>query len=200
MELLKYSKELKVFIYNCIQKSIQVNKISFEFLCKLRRQFLLYLIQRIMRTFGNILWHFPFFGFITALSNFIIGGILTITVIGSPIGLGLIQLAKFQLTPFSNRMVDESLVGKSKPVAWNIFGVIIFIIYLPFGIVLALLTVIQICFLFISILGIPAAIVLSKSLSTYFNPVGKICVDSKVVSELEKEKAKVKAEKIINKD
>ena len=65
-----------------------------------------------MRTFGNILWHFPFFGFLTALSNFIIGGILTITVIGSPIGLGLIQLAKFQLTPFSNQMVDESLVGK----------------------------------------------------------------------------------------
>ena len=153
-----------------------------------------------MRTFGNILWHFPFFGFLTALSNFIIGGILTITVIGSPIGLGLIQLAKFQLTPFSNQMVDESLVGKSKPVAWNVFGVIVFIIYLPFGLMLALVTVIQICFLFISILGIPAAIVLSKSLSTYFNPVGKICVDSKVVNELEKEKAKVKAEKIINKD
>jgi len=95
-------------------------------------------------------------------------------------------------------MVDESLVGKSKPVAWNIFRVIIFIFYIPFGIVLALVTVIQICFLFISILGIPAAIVLSKSLSTYFSPVGKICVDSKVVSELEK--AKVKAEKIINKD
>lgn len=152
-----------------------------------------------MRTFGNILWHFPFFGFLTALFNFIIGGILTITVIGSPIGLGLIQLAKFQLTPFSSQMVDESLVGKSKPVAWNIFGIIIFIIYLPFGIILALLTVIQICCLFISILGIPAAIVLSKSLSTYFNPVGKICVDSKVVSELEKERAKVKAEKIINK-
>lgn len=152
-----------------------------------------------MRTFGNILWHFPFFGFLTALFNFIIGGILTITVIGSPIGLGLIQLAKFQLTPFSSQMVDESLVGKSKPVAWNIFGIIVFIIYLPFGIILALLTVIQICCLFISILGIPAAIVLSKSLSTYFNPVGKICVDSKVVSELEKERAKVKAEKIINK-
>ena len=153
-----------------------------------------------MRTFGNILWHFPFFGFLTALFNFIIGGILTITVIGSPIGLGLIQLAKFQLTPFSSQMVDESLVGKSKPVAWNIFGIIIFIIYLPFGIILALLTVIQICCLFISILGIPAAIVLSKSLSTYFNPVGKICLDSKVVIELEKERAKVKAEKIINKD
>lgn len=153
-----------------------------------------------MRALGNILWHFPFFGFLTALYNFIIGVILTITVIGSPIGLGLIQLAKFQLTPFSTQMVDESLIGKSKPVAWNIFRVLIFILYLPFGIVSAIMTIIQICLLFISIVGIPAAIVLSKSLSTYFNPIGKVCVDINVVSELEKEKAKVKADKIINKD
>ena len=54
--------------------------------------------------------------------------------------------------------------------------------------------------MFISIVGIPAAIVLSKSLSTYFNPIGKVCVDINEVSELEKEKAKVKADKIINKD
>ena len=153
-----------------------------------------------MKAFGNILWHFPFFGFMTALSNFILGGILTITIIGSPLGLGLVQLAKFQLTPFSKQMVDESLIGKTKPLPLNILRVIVFIIYLPFGISLAIVTLIQICFLFISILGIPAAIVLSKSLSTYFNPIGKVCIDSDIVVELNQAKAKVKAEEILNKD
>jgi len=43
-----------------------------------------------MRTLGNILWHVPFLGFLSALGTFIIGGLLTITVVGAPIGLGLL--------------------------------------------------------------------------------------------------------------
>ena len=48
-----------------------------------------------MRTLGNILWHFPFFGFVTALLAFLVGTLLTLLVIPAPIGLGLIQLSKF---------------------------------------------------------------------------------------------------------
>ena len=39
-----------------------------------------------MKTLGNILWHFPFFGFISAILVFLLGGLLTITVVAAPIG------------------------------------------------------------------------------------------------------------------
>ena len=55
-----------------------------------------------MRTLGNILWHIPFLGFLSALGTFLIGGLMVITIIGAPLGLGLIQLSKFLLSPFSS--------------------------------------------------------------------------------------------------
>jgi len=131
-----------------------------------------------MRTLGNILWHFPFFGFITALYTFILGGLFFITIIGAPIGLGLIQHSKFLLSPFSSRMVSDSEIGKEKSTLWKVFEIIAFIFYLPLGIIATFATVIQIILLFISIVGIPVALVLAKSLSTYFNPIGKVCVSS----------------------
>ena len=77
------------------------------------------------------------------------------------------------------------------------FGIVVFILYLPFGILTSLVTVIQIALLFCTIVGIPVALVLAKSLSTYFNPIGKVCVSSSVADELEKRAASVKADKIL---
>ena len=61
---------------------------------------------------------------------------------------------------------------------WKIMEVIAFLLYLPLGILASIITVLQILFLCITVVGIPVAIVLAKSLSTYFNPVGKICVNN----------------------
>jgi len=47
----------------------------------------------------------------------------------------------------------------------------------------------QVVGLFISIIGIPAALVVAKSLGTYLNPVNKKCVHSAVSDELERRKA-----------
>jgi uncharacterized membrane protein YccF (DUF307 family) len=151
-----------------------------------------------MKTLGNILWHFPFFGFIIALYTFIIGLVFTITVVGAPIGLGMIQHSKFLLTPFSKRMISDSKLNEDKSTLWKVLSVIAFIVYLPFGILASIVTIIQICLLFITIVGIPVALVLAKSLSTYFNPIGKVCVDSELVNELNKRKAKEKADRILN--
>ncbi|MCW5775741.1 MAG: YccF domain-containing protein [Phycisphaeraceae bacterium] len=41
-----------------------------------------------MRTLGNILWHFPFFGFVNAIIVYFFGLLLTITVVAAPIGSG----------------------------------------------------------------------------------------------------------------
>ncbi|MDY0253406.1 MAG: YccF domain-containing protein [Tenuifilaceae bacterium] len=129
-----------------------------------------------MRTLGNIIWHIPFLGFLTAFWTFIIGGILTLTIVASPIGLGLMQLARFLLTPFSMRMVSRNTLNKKQNKLWKAYGFIVRIFYFPIGLVLAIVTICQIVGLFISIIGIPTAIVLAKSLETYFNPVNKVCV------------------------
>ena len=151
-----------------------------------------------MKVLGNILWHFPFFGFITALLNAILGGLLILSVIGAPLGLGLLQLAKFQLTPFSKAMINDKELKRDRNKWWDAYGIIIQILYFPFGLIIALLNIIQIALLFISIIGIPIAIVLAKSLSTYFNPVNKKCVPEAVATELENKKAKAQVEQYIN--
>jgi len=143
-----------------------------------------------MRTLGNILWYFPFFGFLSALAVFLLGCLLVITVIGAPVGLGLIQLSKFLLSPFSSAMVCKSELNEKQNKLWLSFGLVVRIIYFPFGLFLAAVTILQICGLFISLVGIPVALVLAKSLGTYFNPVNKICVPKAVKDELEQRKAK----------
>ena len=63
------------------------------------------------------------------------------------------------------------------------------ILYLPLGLVLAVVSIIQVVALFFTLIGIPVALVVAKSIGTYFNPVNKKCVSSAVVDELERRKA-----------
>lgn len=142
-----------------------------------------------MRLLGNILWHIPFLGFINAALTFLLGLLFLVTVIGSPIGLGLIQFSKFLLAPFGNAMVSNNkLVTDTNPV-WRTYSTIIMIIYLPFGLIIAVLAIVQMIGMFLSIVGIPVALVIAKSLGTYLNPVSKVCVPSSVVDEMERRSA-----------
>ena len=75
-----------------------------------------------MKTLGNILWHFPFLEFVNALLTFLLGGLLVITVIGAPIGLGLIQLSKFLLAPFSSSMVNKKDLNMNRTHSGNHLG------------------------------------------------------------------------------
>jgi uncharacterized membrane protein YccF (DUF307 family) len=142
-----------------------------------------------MRTLGNIIWHVPFLGFLNAFITFLIGGLLTITVVGAPLGLGLIQLSKFLLAPFTHSMVSSSEMNPNQNQYWKTFGIIVRIVYFPFGLLLTVITLFQIVGLFISIVGIPVAMVLAKSLSTFLNPVGKTSVNRAVAEELQRRKA-----------
>ena len=60
-----------------------------------------------MRTLGNILWHFPFLGFVTATLYWLFGALLTLTVIAAPIGLGLMEYGKFLFFPFGHAMISR---------------------------------------------------------------------------------------------
>lgn len=143
-----------------------------------------------MKKIGNILWHFPFCGFISSFGNFVLGSILVITVVGAPIGLGLIQFSKFLLAPFSNVMVSKKKLDIKQNPLWKKYGLLIQILYFPFGFLMAISSLMSVVGLAVTVVGIPLAIVIAKSLSTYINPVNKICVPEAVASELETQKAR----------
>lgn len=151
-----------------------------------------------MKTLGNILWHFPFFGFISAIFAFLFGTILTLTVVAAPIGLGLIQYSKFLFWPFGNAMVSKADLNIEQNKYWAIYSKIVMILYFPLGLICAICGVIQVACLFCSIIGIPSAIVVAKSLGTYLNPVNKKCVPAAVADELEKRDAQKKVDQYLN--
>lgn len=142
-----------------------------------------------MRTLGNIIWHIPFLGFVNAIFVYLFGLLLTATVIAAPIGLGLMEFGKFLFAPFGHAMVSKDELNIEQNKAWGTYSTIIRILYLPFGILFSIMAVFQVFGLFISIIGIPIALVVAKSIGTYFNPVNKKCVHIAVQEEIEKKKA-----------
>ena len=142
-----------------------------------------------MRALGNVLWHFPFFGFVSATVTFLLGLLLTATVIAAPIGLGVMELGKFMFLPFGHALVKKSDLVESRSKAWQTYSTVIMILYLPFGLVLSVIAALQVIGLCITIIGIPVGIVIAKSIGTYFNPVDKKCVPQAVADELERRKA-----------
>ena len=142
-----------------------------------------------MRTLGNVLWHFPFFGFLTAAFYWLLGLLLTLLVVTAPIGLGLMEFGRFLLAPFGNEMVSKSSLRVEQNVLWQAYSTIVMILYLPFGIVFVILSAIQVFALCLSIVGIPVALVIAKSLGTVLNPVNKVCVPSAVAEEVARRNA-----------
>ena len=137
-----------------------------------------------MRALGNVLWHFPFLGFISAALTYLWGLILTATVVAAPIGLGLIEYGKFLFAPFGKEMIKKDDLQIEQNEKWKAYATVVSILYLPFGILLVILAAFQVFFVSLTIVGIPVAIVIAKSLSTYLNPVNKVCVRSEVAAEL----------------
>jgi uncharacterized membrane protein YccF (DUF307 family) len=137
-----------------------------------------------MRLLGNILWYFPFFGFVTAAWTWLLGLLLTVLVIPAPIGLGLMQYGKFLFLPFSWSMIDRSdLEPNQGGSLWKAYSTVIMILYLPIGLISVIIALCQIVALAITIVGIPMALILAKSLGTFLNPVGKVCVHHYVKDE-----------------
>ncbi|WP_051694044.1 YccF domain-containing protein [Desulfohalovibrio reitneri] len=137
-----------------------------------------------MRLLGNLLWHIPFLGFVTAGVTWLLGLLLTMLVIPAPIGLGCMELGKFLFLPFGREMISGTVLKDTRHPKWKAYSTVIMVLWLPIGLVLAAFATLQVVSLFLSILGIPAAIVLAKSLPTYLNPVNKKCVPSEVAEEI----------------
>jgi len=133
---------------------------------------------------------------------FFFGGILlTVTVVGAPIGLGLIQYAKFALAPYSYSMIDKRELhpNKSGNILYAILCLIVRILYFPLGVLFFLWGIAQVVVMCCTIVLLPMAIPYAKSLSTFFNPVGKVCVPVAVMDELERRKAEKEVDAYLNK-
>ena len=152
-----------------------------------------------MRILFNVLWHFPTLGFIPALMAYILGLILCATVVLSPIGMGLLEYGNFLLAPCTRQMVRMTAVaGPTRSTAWWVWSTVIWVIYLPLGVVLSVLVILQTAALIVwaipTIVGIPVAAfqayVIAKSLGTLLNPVGKKCVHYLVADEAARECAR----------
>ena len=63
---------------------------------------------------------------------------------------------------------------------------------------LTVLAIIQVVVLCITVVGIPAAMVVAKSLGTFLNPVNKICVHGAVSQELERRKGQDQIDKYLS--
>ena len=142
-----------------------------------------------MRLLGNILWHIPFLGFIDAIIVYLFGLLLTITVVAAPIGLGLMEYGKFLFAPFSYSMISKSDLNIDQNPLWQGYSFVIMLIYLPFGLFMAIIGIFQAIGLALTIVGIPVALVVAKSLTTYLNPVNKKCVPVSVVEEIDRKRA-----------
>ncbi len=131
----------------------------------------------------------PFFGWIAAGLTWLIGFLLTVTVVGIPLGLGLMEYGKFLFWPFGNVMVNKKLLNKEENSLLEAYKIIVMIIYLPLGLMLWVMGLLQTIALFCTIIGIPVAIVMAKSLSTFFNPINKVKISAAMFEEIERRKA-----------
>lgn len=146
-----------------------------------------------MKAFGNIIWWFPFLGFVNAIAAYVFGLLFLATIIGAPIGLGLIQLGNFYLAPFGRAMIPATHLNQQTG-ARGVWNLIAAIFWFPFGVLLALGTALQIGILFITIIGIPLAIGMSKSFGAILNPAGKLCRPSELRDEIARRRATAMAD------
>lgn len=151
----------------------------------------------LLRLLGNLLWHIPFCGFLTALYAFLLGLLLTATVVAAPVGLGLLQYAKFLLLPFSYDMVTKSDLGTAQNPLWRAYSFLVMLVYLPFGVIAFVIGIFQAVGLALTLVGIPTAIVVVKSLGTFLNPVGKVCVHTDVMAALLRKRAEKEADRYV---
>lgn len=130
--------------------------------------------------------------------TYITGLIITIFVVSAPVGIGLMEYGKFLFAPFSREMISKSrfkLDANVNPL-WKAYSKIIMVIYVIFfKIWLVIGVVFAAIGQFFTIIGIPSAYILIKSLGTVFNPVGKKCISKYEADVLKTDKARKDLEK-----
>lgn len=127
-----------------------------------------------MRSIGNILW-VVFGGFWLALTYFVAGLVMCITIIGIPFGIQAFKMAGFAFWPFGYTIVRSPRGGVLEMVfnvIWLIlFGWAIFVVHIVAGLLLC-----------ITIIGIPFGIQAFKLSVLALMPFGRTIVHADSVA------------------
>ena len=126
-----------------------------------------------MTLLGNLIW-FVIGGWWNFLLYSACGLLFCMTIIGIPIGKALFQYAKLMVLPFGKVIVKETeLKGKENVAAVRrVGGTIANLLWLPFGIATFLANIGLMIACAVTIVGIPAAIVIARSCKFLLWPVG----------------------------
>lgn len=133
-----------------------------------------------MRAGANFLW-FILGGWALALMWWIAAAFMTVSIIGLPWARACWEIGLLSLWPFGRDVVSHSeLTGKSST-GLTAFRLIANVIWLPFGIILAMAHVFHGCLMFMTLIGIPLGIQDFKLAGISLFPVGKRVVTKELM-------------------
>ena len=128
----------------------------------------------------NIIW-FIIFGWWQALVLLFASGFFAITIIGIPLSKSLLQFAKLSAFPYGKEIIREAEVRGTENVSSirRIGGLIINIIWIPFGLLLSIAYIISAIIAFFTIIGIPVGVVYARMGKFVMFPMGAKVVTGK---------------------
>lgn len=124
-----------------------------------------------MRTLGNVLW-FVIMGWWQGIACLLAGALFCITIIGIPIGKAMFQYAYLICFPFGKCIVRETFIKNNVSQIRQVGGVILNIIWFPFGVIGLLISITEMLACFLSIIFIPVGVVLARSCVFMLFPIG----------------------------
>lgn len=125
-----------------------------------------------MRTGANILW-FLLGGWALGLGWWFAAVVMAISIIGLPWARACFEIGKLSFAPFGRDVVSHAeLVGGSS-VGLGAFRFLANLLWLPFGLMLAISHLLHGCLMFVTIIGIPLALQDFKLAGISLFPVGK---------------------------
>lgn len=114
---------------------------------------------------GNVIWVL-FGGLEIALTYFLAGLIMCLTIVGIPFGLILFRIGTFAFLPFGASLYKS-------PPSFTFFSVIFNILWIPFGLLISLAHLFMGVLFCITIVGIPFGYQHFKLMSYAFIPFGR---------------------------
>ena len=122
-----------------------------------------------MKTLLNVIW-FVFGGFWLALSYWLIGALMCVTVVLIPWGIAAFRIGTFALWPFGKTIVNRTPVMGP----FSVIGNVIWIILAGVPLVVAHIT--TAAAQAVTIIGIPLALANLKLIPVSLTPLGKVIV------------------------
>jgi len=121
-----------------------------------------------MRVIMNVIWGL-FGGWWAALANLIFGLLCCLTVVLIPLGMISFKVAGFMVAPFGKVIVSKDGKGKTNKVLATVMN----ILWLPIGLINALMMTMSCLFLTLTIIGIPFALQGIKLINYIMWPFGR---------------------------